>query len=119
MPGTGASYWAAMLSAGVFGTFFGDVAQHLLGQGPASLLLGALLLVALGIWALGGASRFWLYWIVVAVARTSGTAMGDWLAENEALSIGLPAATLITGCAFAAVLVLWPRGGKIQLSHAM
>jgi uncharacterized membrane-anchored protein len=119
MPRTGTSYWAAMLSAGVFGTFVGDVAQHLIGQGQASLALGALLAGALAVWRFGGASRFWLYWIVVAVARTSGTAMGDWLAENDALSIGLPVATLISGCAFVAVLVLWPRRANTALAHAM
>lgn len=119
MPQTGTYYWAAMLSAGVFGTFFGDVAQHLIGQGQASLALGALLAGALTVWRLGGASRFWLYWIVVAVARTSGTAMGDWLAENDGLSLGLPIATLISGCAFAGVLILWPRRRAAELAPAM
>lgn len=119
MPETGTAYWAAMLSAGVFGTFFGDVAQHLVGQGPASLLLGVLLIAGLVVWKAGGASRFWLYWVVVAIARTSGTAMGDFLAESDALSIGLPVATLITGTAFALVLILWPRREKIRLAHAI
>ncbi len=119
MPGTGASYWAAMLSAGVFGTFFGDVVQHGIGQGQASLLLGALLIAGLAIWKVGGASRFWFYWGVVAIARTSGTAMGDFLAESDALSIGLPLATLISGTAFVLALTLWPRHEKTRLAHAL
>ena len=82
-------------------------------------MLGALLLGALGVWKTGGASRVWLYWLVVAIARTSGTAMGDFLAESDALSIGLPVATLITGTAFALVLILWPRGEKAKLAHAI
>ncbi|HEY0315012.1 MAG TPA: hypothetical protein VGC28_01975, partial [Sphingomonas sp.] len=63
MPQTGAAYWAAMLSAGVFGTFFGDVAQHLVGQGTASIALLLLLLTALGIWRAQGAGRIWVYWL--------------------------------------------------------
>jgi uncharacterized membrane-anchored protein len=50
------------------------------------------------------------YWLIVAVARTAGTAIGDWLAENRALGIGLPFATLMTGLLFAGLLFLWrPR----------
>jgi hypothetical protein len=37
--------------------------------------------------------------------------MGDWLAETEALGIGLPLSTLITGTVFVLILLLWPRKG--------
>lgn len=111
MPDTGVAYWLAMLSAGVFGTFIGDVCSKLIGKGPASLALGALLLVALAAWRRDGTHRFWLYWVALAVARTAGTAMGDWLAETEALGIGLPLSTLITGTIFVLILLLWPRKG--------
>jgi uncharacterized membrane-anchored protein len=111
MPNTGTAYWLAMLSAGVFGTFIGDVCSKLIGKGYASLGLGALLLVALAMWRRDGAHRFWLYWLALAVARTAGTAMGDWLAETEALGIGLPLSTLITGTVFVLILLLWPRKG--------
>jgi uncharacterized membrane-anchored protein len=111
MPNTGTAYWAAMLSAGIFGTFVGDVASKLIGKGAASLALGALLLVALAIWRRDGVHRFWMYWIALAVARTAGTAMGDWLAETKELGIGLPLSTLITATIFILILVLWPRQG--------
>jgi uncharacterized membrane-anchored protein len=112
MPKTGVAYWAAMLSAGVFGTFFGDVAQHWVGQGTASLVLLAALLGTLALWRAQGASRIWLYWLTLAVARTAGTAMGDFLAENEALGLGLALATLITGTIFTLILLFWPRQDK-------
>jgi uncharacterized membrane-anchored protein len=107
LPDTNAAYWLAMLTAGVFGTVVGDIASHFVGQGVASLVLGALLALVL----LGGRGRaaeiIALYWTTVAVARTAGTAMGDWLAENKILHIGLPLSTLITGLVFVGVLVFW------------
>jgi uncharacterized membrane-anchored protein len=111
MPNTGVAYWLAMLSAGVFGTFVGDVCSKLIGKGYASLSLGVLLLLALAAWRRGEAHRFWLYWVALAIARTAGTAMGDFLAETDALHIGLPLSTLITGSMFVLILVLWPRKG--------
>jgi uncharacterized membrane-anchored protein len=107
LPDTGLAYWSAMLTAGVLGTVFGDVCSHLVGQGLASIGLGlVLLLVLLAGWR-RTAGTIGLYWSTVAVARTAGTAMGDWLAENKAIHLGLPLSTLITGCMFAAVLVVW------------
>jgi len=111
MPSTGAVYWTAMLGAGIFGTFFGDMCAKLIGKGPASLALGGLLLGALAIWRRDGAHRFWMYWIALAGARTAGTAMGDWLAETEELGIGLTLSTVITATIFVLILVLWPRRG--------
>ena len=47
------------------------------------------------------------YWLTVSVARTAGTAMGDWLAENKIFDIGLTVSTLITGAVFVGILLLW------------
>ncbi len=113
MPATGGAYWAAMLSAGVFGTVVGDIAQHVFGQGEAAIGLAALLAASLALWRVRGASRIWIYWLTVAVARTAGTALGDFLAENDRLAIGLPVATLITGIAFVSILLFWPRSEKL------
>lgn len=110
VPDTGAPYWLAMLSAGVFGTALGDVCSHAFGEGPASIGLGILLVACVLLYfraALFGALVG--YWCTIAVARTAGTCIGDWLAENRALHIGLPLSTLITALAFAAVLLLWRR----------
>jgi hypothetical protein len=40
------------------------------------------------------------------VARTDGTAIGDWLAESKALEFGLPLATVLSGIAFVGLLGL-------------
>lgn len=106
LPATDAVYWAAMLTAGVLGTVLGDDASHAVGEGPAAIGLGLLLgLVLLVI--RGEVRSVFAYWGTVAVARTAGTSIGDWLAENRILNIGLPFSTLLTGIAFVAVLLLW------------
>lgn len=103
---TDAVYWAAMLTAGVLGTVVGDHASHAVGEGPASIGL-ALLLVAVQLVTRGEVRSIFAYWGTVAVGRTAGTAIGDWLAENRIFDIGLPLSTLLTGTAFVAVLLIW------------
>jgi uncharacterized membrane-anchored protein len=105
LPVTGALYWLAMLTAGVLGTVLGDDASHLIGEGPASLGLLAVLLAAIGLSR--GSTSALAYWAVVGIARTAGTSVGDFIAENKTLGIGLPLSTLMTGTAFALVLVAW------------
>jgi uncharacterized membrane-anchored protein len=112
LPKTDAAYWLGMLSAGVFGTVMGDICEHALGEGVASVALTALLFTVLFAGRGRAVQLIWLYWTTVAVARTAGTAIGDWLAENKFLHIGLSFSTLITGLAFVAVLVFWRNGAK-------
>ncbi len=112
LPTTNAAYWLAMLTAGVFGTVEGDICSHLVGEGVASLGLAVLLAAVLLAGRGRAAQVIALYWTTVAVARTTGTAIGDWLAENKMLPIGLSASTLITGIAFVAVLILWRSQAK-------
>ncbi len=114
-PGSGAgalartrlAYWGAMLGAGVFGTVLGDICSHRFGQGPASIGLGVLLVSLVAVTRSRIAISVLAYWCVVALARTAGTCIGDWLAENRTLHIGLPLSTMLTGGAFAAILTFW------------
>jgi uncharacterized membrane-anchored protein len=114
VPNTDARYWLAMLTAGVFGTVLGDLAQNLIGQGPASLALAAVLAVTLLVYRKAFLASVLGYWLTIGVARTAGTAIGDWLAENKTLHIGLPVSTLITGIVFVGVLVLWRTGRPVE-----
>lgn len=78
-----------MLAAGVFGTVGGDIASHTLGGGTASLALVSLL-AGVMIWSYGRASSIIaIYWLTIAVARTAGTAIGDWMAESQMLGLAL------------------------------
>ena len=97
LPSTDGKYWLAMLSAGVFGTVLGDVCSHAVGEGIASLVLGALLATALFLGRKGLLQTIYYYWLTVAVARTTGTAIGDWLAESDIPNLGLTLSTITTG----------------------
>jgi uncharacterized membrane-anchored protein len=113
VPTTDPGYWVTMLTAGVFGTVLGDLCQHVFGENIATIgltILLAMTLVAYRKFAVGALAG---YWLTVAVARTTGTAIGDWLAESPIVNLGLPLATVLTGAALAAVLILWP-GGRPQ-----
>ncbi len=105
LPRTNAAYWMAMLSAGVFGTVAGDLCEEAIGQGRAAVVLFIVLLAVLLPLRQSAARMIAAYWLTVAVARTAGTAAGDWLAENKVIPIGLPYATLLSGIAFVAVLL--------------
>lgn len=115
LPKTNAAYWLAMLGAGVFGTVLGDICQHGFGQGTAAMALTFVLLVTLFAGFRYAAKVTAVYWTLVTVARTTGTALGDFLAENDVLKLGLPIATLISGLAFVGVLVLWRSSKASQL----
>lgn len=119
-PPTSRLYWVTMLTAGVLGTVLGDTASHLAGLGTASVALGLLLGVTLALTG-GGLASVAAYWGTVAVARTAGTAVGDWLAESHSLNLGLPLATVLTGTALLTVLLFWrtrpePRVLEVSVS---
>ncbi|MBN9546266.1 MAG: hypothetical protein J0I19_12390 [Alphaproteobacteria bacterium] len=117
LPATDGKYWVAMLFAGVFGTVLGDVCSHYYTEAHAAIGLGLLLaVILLGRWQ-GIVAAIPGYWLTVSVARTAGTAMGDWLAENKIFDIGLTVSTFITGLVFVGILVMW-RSGTRQMAPA-
>ena len=107
LPDTNPLYWVAMLTAGVFGTVLGDAVQKAIGQGVASLVLAVVLAVALLVYRKGFLPMVLGYWLTVGIARTTGTAIGDFLAEDKTINLGLNVSTLITGVCFVAVLLVW------------
>jgi len=105
--GTNASYWLAMLSAGVFGTVLGDICEDRFGEGISAIALTAILGIVLVMGFRRATQFIAVYWTVVAVARTAGTAIGDWIAENQILHVGLSVSTLLSAIAFVGVVLFW------------
>ncbi len=56
--------------------------------------------------------------MIVAVARTAGTGIGDWLAENRTLNVGLTCSTLVTGLLFMGALLLWRQTSNRAIGNA-
>lgn len=116
VPETNWKYWTAMLAAGVLGTAGGDAITGFFGaaSGVGGIEASAVLALLLaGVLAAGRkihwSSAIGYYWVTVCLARTTGTAVADMLAENHAIHIGLPACTALTTSSFLAVLILSSR----------
>jgi len=109
LPKADMQYWVAMLVAGTLGTALGDAVSGQLGFGVAwgtlllSALLGSLFWLRRRLMWLGVAS----YWVMIVAVRTTGTTMGDLLAD----SYGLELSTLCSGLLLAGTLLTAaPRG---------
>jgi uncharacterized membrane-anchored protein len=90
LPETNARYWATMLAVSVFGTTFGDFVGDDMGFGlaKASLSLGVLLAVVLFVQARARNANEMGYWAVIALVRTAGTCIADYVTEEEGLNLG-------------------------------
>jgi uncharacterized membrane-anchored protein len=103
LPATDATYWVALLTAGVLGTASGDFVAHVLGLGVGSIILGAIYgIVLFGAARLGGMTKAW-YWASIVAARAAGTTMGDLVARHQGLSLS----TACTGLLLAGIVVFW------------
>jgi uncharacterized membrane-anchored protein len=112
LPNTNPAYWMAMLGCGVFGTVLGDVCEHKFGEGFSAIALSVILLVVIVAWGKRAVGAMALYWTIVAIARTAGTGIGDWLADEKFYKIGLSWSTLLTGVVFTGVLIFWRGSAK-------
>ncbi|HRY04545.1 MAG TPA: hypothetical protein P5256_15550 [Beijerinckiaceae bacterium] len=111
------NYWIAIVASTTVGTTMADFADRSLGIGYAggsSLLLG-LLVASLAIWrwsegtvsvatvATPRVEAF--YWGTILFSQTLGTALGDWMADTNALGFGDGA--LVFAAAIAVVAALY------------
>ena len=103
LPATDATYWIALLTAGILGTASGDFVAGVLGLGYGSVILGTIYGIVLLVSArIGGMTKAW-YWASIVAARTAGTTMGDLVARHQGLSLS----TACTGLLLACIVVLW------------
>ena len=108
LPTTNARYWMGILMVSILGSILGDFVADDLGLGLAqgSLVLGAALTAAL----VGElTTKRWneaRYWAVIAVARTTGTVVGDFLSGREGLNLGFVAVAGLAGALLVTILLI-------------
>jgi len=126
-------YWITIVATTMLGTTLADFADRSLGigyAGGASLLLG-LLVVSLVVWyrTLGSISidsvRNWkselFYWVTIMFSQTLGTALGDWVAGDEAHpSLGYGVSAILFSSLLAIVLAAyyWTKISRTALFWA-
>jgi uncharacterized membrane-anchored protein len=112
-PATDGWYWATMLTAGTLGTAIGDFTSDLgLGSGLGTVLLAAILAVALAWGSRSNWATRLAYWGCIVAVRSAGTTAGDFCAFGQGLRLGLPLSTGLSGVALVAVLMLWRDGRR-------
>ncbi|MDE2363782.1 MAG: hypothetical protein KGM42_13970 [Hyphomicrobiales bacterium] len=111
------NYWIAIVASTTVGTTMADFADRSLGIGYAggSAILLALLALALATWRLSEGSVSVntvstprveaFYWVTILFSQTLGTALGDWMADTNALGFGEGA--LVFAAAIAVVAMLY------------
>jgi uncharacterized membrane-anchored protein len=111
------NYWIAIVASTTVGTTMADFADRSLGIGYAggSSLLLALLMLSLALWRLSEGTVSVntvatprveaFYWVTILFSQTLGTALGDWMADTNALGFGEGA--LVFAAAIAVVAALY------------
>jgi uncharacterized membrane-anchored protein len=97
-----------MLIAGTLGTVLGDFSavDASLGLGKASVVL-SFVLGLIFYFGRGWLRTIPLYWSTIVMVRAAGTAVGDFVASNRGLGLGLQLSTAVTGLLFVATLIVW------------
>src|SRR5947209_4676908 len=127
-------FWVVIVATTTVGTTLADFCDRSLGIGylGGSTLLFALLAVTLFAWhrSLGSVSikrlatrkAEFFYWITILFSQTLGTALGDWVADDDrgGLALGYERAALIFGGALVVVAALhwWTRLSRTALFWA-
>jgi uncharacterized membrane-anchored protein len=96
-PRVDGAYWSAMFIAGVFGTVAGDLIHHNIGLYNASAALCLLLAGLILIREVRAPVSMLLFWSIVMAERCAGTAVGDALASQRAVGLGVLVASVFTG----------------------
>jgi uncharacterized membrane-anchored protein len=104
-PVANATYWAAMITASVFGTVSGDFVAGDLGLGAGYGALATTMLAAL-IVRDGRLLKPW-YWVTVIAVRTAATNLGDYVASDEGLNAGFLLAGLCVLALLLGLIAVW------------
>lgn len=126
-------YWVTIIATTTVGTTLADFSTRSLGIGYAggSALLVALLAASLFTWhrVMGSVSIDTVstpkteafYWVTIMFSQTLGTALGDWVADDDGgLGFGYGGSAIIFGTMLAVVAAgcLWKRINRVGLFWA-
>lgn len=126
-------FWAVIVATTTVGTTLADLCDRSLGVGyfGGATLLFFLLMATLWIWhhSLGSVAINRLdsrtaelfYWITVLFSQTLGTALGDWVADQDGgwgLGYGGGAAMFLAGLVIVIALYYWSRVSRTILFWA-
>ncbi len=125
-PRVDAFYWVVMALAGIVGTLAGDIASAGLGFASyfvsklytgstdafsfgwmttghiwATLIFGGGVLAMLSRYRIADLARPYPYWVMIALIRTAGTALGDFIAKTP---LQLTGACLVDGAIFVGLI---------------
>ncbi|QGZ65966.1 COG4705 family protein [Paraburkholderia acidisoli] len=117
-------YWATIVATTTLGTTLADFCDRSAGVGyPGGVSIIVVLLAAsLGIWyrtegtvSIGSVATprvEWFYWVTILFSQTLGTALGDWVADEDlgGLGLGYEVGAAIFGAGIVAVGLLWMWG---------
>ncbi|HET7230068.1 MAG TPA: hypothetical protein VFJ16_08710 [Longimicrobium sp.] len=100
-------FWLMLLSATVLGETAGDLISMTLhvGYGVATLILVALLVVALAVELMGRTEHPALFWILIILTSTTGTTLSDLVTRT--LKLGYTYGTLALAALLLAIFAVW------------
>jgi uncharacterized membrane-anchored protein len=126
-------FWSVIVATTTAGTTLADFLDRSLGIGYAggAAILCILLLATLALWhrSLGSVSLASItsrraeifYWATIMFSQTLGTALGDWMADDDAgLGFGYEGSAMVfaAGLAVVAALYFWTRLSRTALFWA-
>jgi len=106
-PRQDAWFWLMLLSATVLGETAGDLISMTLhvGYGVATLILVALLVVALAVELVGRAQHPALFWVLIILTSTTGTTLSDLVTRT--LKLGYTLGTLALAALLMVIFAVW------------
>ncbi|MFA6044279.1 MAG: hypothetical protein WC718_04795 [Phycisphaerales bacterium] len=123
-------YWLVILSTSTAGTTMSDFMDRTLGLGYAngSAILVGLLLTTLAVWRVVEGSisvnsvrslrAEIFYWIAILCSNTLGTALGDYLADEEqGPGMGFMGSAVLIGATIAVIAAAYLVGRKLKVAN--
>jgi len=118
VPAVTLAFWVSKIAATTLGETGGDAVSMSLNLGylVATMIFGAIFLVALGLQVFARRYHPFNYWFVIVATTTVGTTISDYL--DRTAGLGYPLASLILFLLVLTILAIWRFStGDISVTH--